>query len=175
MHVLIYEGFLPMQNNTYITTAMNADRCSFFAEYLIILKLLAVSASNPPSGALYTVTRNNIFNKGNTKKYFRNLPYCCLCVYCSMTSVMRIKIHSVFFWHQSLDAIKCKTYSDFINLKMWRKCISESTKYGISFFSSVRIGELHNLHSSPDIIRQIKSRRMRWAGHVARMGEGRNV
>jgi hypothetical protein len=26
-----------------------------------------------------------------------------------------------------------------------------------------------------DIIRQIKSRRMRWAGHVARMGEGRNV
>jgi hypothetical protein len=27
----------------------------------------------------------------------------------------------------------------------------------------------------PDIIRQIKSRRMRWAGHVARMGEGRNV
>jgi hypothetical protein len=31
-------------------------------------------------------------------------------------------------------------------------------------------GELHNLYSSPDIIRQIKSRRMRWAGHVARMG-----
>jgi hypothetical protein len=29
--------------------------------------------------------------------------------------------------------------------------------------------ELHNLYSSPDIIRQIKSRRMRWAGHVARM------
>jgi hypothetical protein len=36
-------------------------------------------------------------------------------------------------------------------------------------------GELHNLYSSPDIIGQIKSRRMRWAGHVARMGEGRNV
>jgi hypothetical protein len=35
--------------------------------------------------------------------------------------------------------------------------------------------ELHNLHSSPDIIRQIKSRRTRWAGHVARTGEGRNV
>jgi hypothetical protein len=29
--------------------------------------------------------------------------------------------------------------------------------------------------SSPDIIRQIKSRRMRWAGHVARMGEGKNL
>jgi hypothetical protein len=35
--------------------------------------------------------------------------------------------------------------------------------------------ELHNLYSSPDIIRQIKSRRMSWAGHVARMAEGRNV
>jgi hypothetical protein len=35
--------------------------------------------------------------------------------------------------------------------------------------------ELHNLYSSPDVIRQIKSRRMRWAGHVARMGKGRNV
>jgi hypothetical protein len=35
--------------------------------------------------------------------------------------------------------------------------------------------ELHNLYSSPDIIRQIKSRRMRWEGHVTRMGEGRNV
>jgi hypothetical protein len=36
-------------------------------------------------------------------------------------------------------------------------------------------GELHNLYSSPDIIGQIKSKRMRWAGRVARMGEGRNV
>jgi hypothetical protein len=31
------------------------------------------------------------------------------------------------------------------------------------------------LNSSPDIIRQVKSRRMRWAGHVARMGEERKV
>jgi hypothetical protein len=31
--------------------------------------------------------------------------------------------------------------------------------------------ELHNLYSTPNIIRMIKSRRMRWAGHVARMGE----
>jgi hypothetical protein len=31
--------------------------------------------------------------------------------------------------------------------------------------------ELHNLYSSPNIIMQIKSRRMKWAEHVARMGE----
>jgi hypothetical protein len=36
-------------------------------------------------------------------------------------------------------------------------------------------GELHNLYSSRDIIRQIESRRMRWAGYVARMGEGKNM
>jgi hypothetical protein len=36
-------------------------------------------------------------------------------------------------------------------------------------------GDLHNLYTSPDIIRQIKSRRMRWAGHVACMREGRNA
>jgi hypothetical protein len=42
----------------------------------------------------------------------------------------------------------------------WRKSLNE---------------ELHYLYSSPDIIRQIKSRRIRWAGHVARMGEERKV
>jgi hypothetical protein len=32
--------------------------------------------------------------------------------------------------------------------------------------------KLHNLCGSPNIVRVIKSRKMRWAGHVARMGEG---
>jgi hypothetical protein len=35
--------------------------------------------------------------------------------------------------------------------------------------------ELHNLYSSQNIIRQIKSRRMSWAGHAALMGEERKV
>jgi hypothetical protein len=35
--------------------------------------------------------------------------------------------------------------------------------------------KLDTLYSSPDIIRQIKSRRMRWAGHVARKGEERKL
>jgi hypothetical protein len=35
--------------------------------------------------------------------------------------------------------------------------------------------ELHTLYSSPDIIRQIKSKRMSWAGYVARMEENRKV
>jgi hypothetical protein len=36
-------------------------------------------------------------------------------------------------------------------------------------------GELHNFYSSLEIIRQIKSRRIRWVGHVTSIGEGRNV
>jgi hypothetical protein len=35
--------------------------------------------------------------------------------------------------------------------------------------------ELHSLYSSLNILRVIKSRRMRWVGHVARVGEGRGV
>jgi hypothetical protein len=35
--------------------------------------------------------------------------------------------------------------------------------------------ELHNLYSSPNTVRVIKSRRMRWVGHVACMMEGRGV
>ena len=36
------------------------------------------------------------------------------------------------------------------------------------------IAELHALYSSPNIIRNLKSRRLRWAGHVARMEQSRN-
>jgi len=35
----------------------------------------------------------------------------------------------------------------------------------------MRTEKLSDLHSSPNIVRVIKSRRMRWAGHVERMGE----
>ena len=35
--------------------------------------------------------------------------------------------------------------------------------------------ELNVLYSSPNIVQVIKSRRMRWVGHVARMGEGRGM
>jgi hypothetical protein len=35
--------------------------------------------------------------------------------------------------------------------------------------------KLNDLYSSPNIVRVVKSRRMRWAGHVACMGEGKGV
>jgi hypothetical protein len=39
----------------------------------------------------------------------------------------------------------------------------------------LRDDELHSLYSSPNIVRTIKSKRMRWAGHVARMEERRGA
>jgi hypothetical protein len=42
-------------------------------------------------------------------------------------------------------------------------------------WSKLHNKELHNLYSSPNIIRMIKSRWMRWAGQVARMGETWNA
>jgi hypothetical protein len=39
----------------------------------------------------------------------------------------------------------------------------------------LRTEELHNFYASPYIIRVIKSRRIRWAGHVARIGDKRNA
>jgi hypothetical protein len=47
-----------------------------------------------------------------------------------------------------------------------------SHKY--KYITAKKNDELHNLYSSPNIIRMIKSRKMIWAGHVARMGETRN-
>jgi hypothetical protein len=43
------------------------------------------------------------------------------------------------------------------------------------WWRKVHNDEFHGLYSSPNIVRAIKSRRMRWAGHVAHMGEGRSV
>ena len=37
------------------------------------------------------------------------------------------------------------------------------------------VAQISDLYASPNIVRMIKSRRMRWAGHVARMGEERGV
>ena len=42
-------------------------------------------------------------------------------------------------------------------------------------WTKIRNEKLHDLYCSPIIFRVIKSKRMRWAGHVARMGERRGV
>jgi hypothetical protein len=51
-----------------------------------------------------------------------------------------------------------------VHISRIRKCVLNKEKYG-----KLHNKELHDLYSSPIIIRIIKSRRLRWAGHVARM------
>jgi hypothetical protein len=53
--------------------------------------------------------------------------------------------------------------------------ISGSKREGEGSRRKLHNDELHSLYSSPNIVRVIKSRRMRWAGHVTRTGEGRRV
>jgi hypothetical protein len=55
------------------------------------------------------------------------------------------------------------------------KILSIFLRLNDSLFLLGRHEELHDLYSLPSIIRIIKARRMRWAGHVARMGEKRNA
>jgi hypothetical protein len=45
----------------------------------------------------------------------------------------------------------------------------------IAYWRKLHNEELHNLYSSPDVIRMITSRRMRWESHIARMGKKRNA
>ena len=48
-------------------------------------------------------------------------------------------------------------------------------KYVLSLLCLLHVEELSDLYSLLNIVRVVKSRRMRWAGYVARMGEGRGV
>jgi hypothetical protein len=59
--------------------------------------------------------------------------------------------------------------------RMWRRIFGPKMDGVTGGWRKLHNEELHNLYSSPSIIRMIKSRRMRWAEHVARMGEKRNM
>ena len=62
----------------------------------------------------------------------------------------------------------------FENRVLWR--ISGPKRDGVTGeWRKLYNEELNNLYASTNIIRMIKSRRIRWAGHVARMGERRGV
>ncbi|KAJ4428156.1 hypothetical protein ANN_24171 [Periplaneta americana] len=59
--------------------------------------------------------------------------------------------------------------------KVLRKIFGANWDEVTGKWRKIHNAELHPLISSPDIIRNIKSRRLRWAGHVARIGESRNA
>jgi hypothetical protein len=55
--------------------------------------------------------------------------------------------------------------------RVLKKIFGPKRDEGMGDWRKLRNEELHNLYSTPNIIRMIKSRRIRWAGHVARIGE----
>jgi hypothetical protein len=99
-----------------------------------------------------------------------------------LTTYLKVKIHKTIILPVVLYG--CETWSltlrekhrmrVFENRVLWR-IFGTKTDEVTGEWRKLHNGELHNLYSSPDIIREIKSRRMWWTEHVARMGEGRNL
>jgi len=63
----------------------------------------------------------------------------------------------------------------YVKIKHYYTEFVTSTFCGSKSAKRLHNEELNDLYSSPNIVRVIKLRRMRWAGHVARMGEERRV
>jgi hypothetical protein len=59
--------------------------------------------------------------------------------------------------------------------RVLRKIFGPKRDEVVGGWRKIHSEEFHNLNCSPSIIRIIKSRRMTWAGHAARIGEKRNV
>jgi hypothetical protein len=56
------------------------------------------------------------------------------------------------------------------NVEVFTKKVYKMASIYVLKWRKLHNEELHNFYSSPSIIRMIKSRRMRWAGHVAEVG-----
>ena len=59
--------------------------------------------------------------------------------------------------------------------KVLRKIFGAKRDEMTGYWRKLHNAELHALYSSPNIIRNLKSRRLRWVGHVARMEQSRNT
>jgi hypothetical protein len=112
-----------------------------------------------------------------------------------MLAIIQSKI---FCLPVSYKNLKIKIYKTVIlplvlyGCETWSLTLGEEHKLGISenrvlrrifgpkreedgSWRKLHIDEFRSLYSSPNIVMVIKSRRMRWAGHVARIGEGRGI
>jgi hypothetical protein len=95
----------------------------------------------------------------------------------------KIYIYIVGIEYLSVVLDGCETWSLTLGEEHWLRVFENRVLRKIfgpkreedESWRKVHNDELHSLCSSPNIVRVIKSRRMRWVGHVARMGEGRDV
>ena len=91
-------------------------------------------------------------------------------------TVSRMKLHEL---PHSWAAFRCAHYNFLFGFSFFvQKFIfifeADCVNFLLCYTRSIRLHneELNDLYSSSNIVRVIKSTRMRWAGHVARMGEG---
>jgi hypothetical protein len=87
-------------------------------------------------------------------------------------SVLKIKIYRTIILPVVLYG--CETWSLTLReerrLRVLRVIFGTKRDEVTGKWRKLHIEELHDLYSSPNIVRVMKSRRMRWAGHVTRMG-----
>jgi hypothetical protein len=98
---------------------------------------------------------------------------------CLLSGNVKVKIHKTIIFPVVLRG--CETWSltlreehrlGVFENRVLRRIFGPKVDEVTGEWRKLHSGELHNLYSSPDIIRQIKASRMRWAGRVARMVEG---
>jgi hypothetical protein len=116
-------------------------------------------------------------NSGNASYYsVQNLLFSCL-----ISKNLKIKIYKTVILPVVLHG--CKTWSLTLGeehrlrgfeSRVLRKIFGPKREEDGSW-RKLHNDELHSLYSSPNILRVIKSRRTRWAGHLACMGKGRGV
>ena len=88
------------------------------------------------------------------------------------TIILPVVLYGYETWSLSLrDEHTLRVFEN----KVLRKTFGDKKDYITGEWRKLHNAELDALYSSPNIIRSLKSRRLRWAGHVARMEQSRNV
>ncbi|KAJ4448691.1 hypothetical protein ANN_00081 [Periplaneta americana] len=108
-------------------------------------------------------------NKQNTAQYSQ---YGLVCITHFRYIILPVLLYGCETWTLTLrEEHRLRVFEN----KVLRKIFGAKRDEVTGEWRKLHNAELHALYSSPDIIRNIKSRRLRWAGHVARMGESRNA
>jgi hypothetical protein len=88
------------------------------------------------------------------------------------TIILPVVLYGCETWSLTLrEEYRLRTFENRVLRRIFGRKRGEVTWVWRNFYNE----ELHNLYSSPNVIKKIKSRRMRWAWHAARMGEEKKV